>query len=212
MATICPTVLAEEPHAYREQMARIAPFAKRIQIDLTDGDFAPSKTVGLDQIWWPETVQVDIHLMYRHPSEYVNQLIKLSPHLVIVHSEAEDELSEIAVKLHSHDIKTGLALLEKTPVDSVKQLLSIFDHVLIFSGTLGHFGGTADLKLLDKVAQIKSLKPGIEVGWDGGVNDQNAKSLADGGVDVLNVGGFIQKAENPPAAYAKLKDIVEGND
>jgi ribulose-phosphate 3-epimerase len=212
MAIICPTVLAEEPHAYREQMERIAPFAERIQIDLTDGDFAPSKTVGLEQVWWPESIKADIHLMYRNPAKYMEQLIRLKPSLVIVHSEADVELSKIATELHQHDIKAGLALLEKTSVSSIKQFLTIFDHVLIFSGTLGHFGGKADLGLLDKAIQIKDRNPNVEIGWDGGVNDQNAKALADGGVDVLNVGGFIQKAENPATAYAKLMSVVEGND
>lgn len=212
MASICPTVLAEEPHAYREQMERIAPFAQRIQIDLTDGDFAPSKTVRIEEIWWPETTQADIHLMYHRPFEYVEQLLKLNPHLVIVHSEAEADFAALAAKLHNHDIKAGLALLAETPVEAIKPFLNVFDHILIFSGALGHFGGKADLGLLNKVNQIKSLNPGVEIGWDGGINDQNAKALADGGVDVLNVGGFIQKTEDPATAYAKLKDIVEGND
>jgi ribulose-phosphate 3-epimerase len=212
MASICPTVLAEEPHAYREQMERIAPFARRIQIDLTDGDFAPSKTKIFEEIWWPEAVQADIHLMYRHPSEYAEQLIKLNPHLVIVHSEADADFAALATQLHRHGIKAGLALLAETPIEVLKPFLNVFDHVLIFSGTLGHFGGKADLSLLDKVNQVKSLNAHIEIGWDGGINDQNAKALADGGVDVLNVGGFIQKAEDPAAAYAKLKSVVEGND
>jgi ribulose-phosphate 3-epimerase len=211
MAIICPTVLAEEAHAYREQMERIAPLAKRIQIDLTDGDFAPSKTVDIEQIWWPESVQADIHLMYRQPSSHLDQLIALKPRMIIVHIEAEVSFPEIAAKLHHNDIQAGLALLAETPVESVESVLSMCDHILIFSGTLGHFGGKADLDLLKKAIQIKSLKPSIEIGWDGGINAENAKALANGGIDVLNVGGFIQKAENPAAAYAKLKGVVEGN-
>ena len=66
-------------------------------------------------------------------------------------------------------------------------------------------GGQANLALLDRVRQAKKWKPSVEVGWDGGVNDHNIRQLADGGVDVLNVGGFIQKAAEPLAAYAKLK-------
>lgn len=212
MAVICPTVLADEPHAFREQMERIAPFAGRIQIDLTDGDFAPSKTVGIEQIWWPDSTQADIHLMYRRPATVIDQLLALHPHAVIVHSEAEGAFPELAAKLHHYDVKAGLALLAETPINSIESLLPMCDHVLIFSGTLGHFGGTADLKLLEKAKQIKSLKPAIEIGWDGGINDENAKALADGGIDVLNVGGFIQKADDPANAYAKLKGIVEGND
>ncbi len=38
---------------------------------------------------------------------------------------------------------------------------------------------------------------------------KNIKQLADGGVTVLNVGGYIQKAENPKEAYNKLVSLLE---
>jgi pentose-5-phosphate-3-epimerase len=79
--------------------------------------------------------------------------------------------------------------------------------VLIFSGNLGHFGGHANLKLLDKVTKLKELKPTLEIGWDGGVSDHNAKQLADGGVDVLNAGGYLH-GHDPAKAYATLKKRV----
>jgi ribulose-phosphate 3-epimerase len=79
--------------------------------------------------------------------------------------------------------------------------------VLIFSGKLGHFGGHADLDLLDKVRQLKEIKPTLEIGWDGGVNDQNAAELAHGGIDVLNAGGYLH-GKDPAAAYAKLMSEV----
>ena len=39
---------------------------------------------------------------------------------------------------------------------------------------------------------------------DGGVTIDNAYSLTQGGIDVLNAGGAIQKAADPQAAYATL--------
>ena len=86
--------------------------------------------------------------------------------------------------------------------------LEKIDHVLIFSGDLGHFGGKADLTLLNKVKYLKDKKPSLEIGWDGGINDQNAQNLLDGGVDVLNVGGYIQRSGDPAHAYAILKGII----
>ncbi|MGH7237825.1 MAG: hypothetical protein ACREGF_04790, partial [Candidatus Saccharimonadales bacterium] len=82
------------------------------------------------------------------------------------------------------------------------------DHVLVFSGHLGNFGGHADLKLLDKVKQIKAAQPRLEIGWDGGVNDRNAAKLAEAGVQVLNAGGYLHGAKNPAEAYQKLKDLA----
>ena len=50
----------------------------------------------------------------------------------------------------------------------------------------------------------------LEIGWDGGVNDDVAKKLADGGVDELNTGGFIAHAPDPKAAYEELQQLVAG--
>lgn len=208
MAIIAPAVLAEEPHAFREQMERIQPFAERIQIDLTDGDFVQSRTIELEQVWWPYSVLADLHLMYRRPMEYLHQVIKLRPHMVIVHAEAEVHHMYLAAELHKADIKAGLCILQDTPVDNVKQIMHSFDHLLIFSGSLGQFGGEASLGLLDKVSEVRNYYPDIEIGWDGGINDQNAKPLATGGVDVLDVGGFIQHSENPSAAYQALVSLI----
>jgi pentose-5-phosphate-3-epimerase len=115
---------------------------------------------------------------------------------------------DFAARLHQADILAGLAILQDTPVENAYQIMHSFDHVLVFSGNLGHHQGVADLGLLDKVAKVRDHHPDAEIGWDGGVNDQNAKRLVDGGVDVLNVGGFIAGAKDPKAAYAKLETVI----
>src|SRR5690606_44954 len=106
MPVICPTVTAFEPHEYRAQMERAAGLAKRIHIDLMDGEFAPSVSPPLAQVWWPHGIKADIHLMYQRPMEQLNQLIKLKPHMVIVHNEAHVHHMHFAAELHGHGIKT----------------------------------------------------------------------------------------------------------
>jgi len=208
MAVICPTVTATDPHHYREQMERIEPFARRIHIDLMDGRFAPTVSPALDQVWWPRGLQADIHLMYQRPIEQLSALIKLRPHLVVIHAEAEGDHAHFADSLRKIGIRAGLALLQSTSVESVKTVVKSFDHVLIFSGHLGYHGGQADLALLDKVKRVRQLHPQAEIGWDGGINDRNAAELVRAGVSVLNTGGFIAAADDPAAAYAKLEEII----
>src|SRR4051794_36625025 len=111
---ICPTITAFEPHQYRIQMERIEPFAKRVHIDLMDGLFAPTKSPGLDQVWLPENIVSDIHLMYQRPAAELEQLIKLKPSLVVIHCEAEVDHAAFAAKLHENGINAGLALLQDT--------------------------------------------------------------------------------------------------
>lgn len=209
MAIICPTVLASEPHEYREQMERIAGFGKRVQIDLTDGLFTLTKTISLEQVWWPHSFKADLHLMYKRPDLFLDQILDLEPSMVIIHAEAEGKFDPFAKALQEGNIKVGVALLQETEPELIKPALGLIDHVLIFSGDLGRFGGAAQLSLLGKILKLKKWKPSLEIGWDGGVNDKNAKQLAKGGVDVLNVGGFIQNAKNPEKAYKSLKQLIK---
>lgn len=208
MAIICPTVTAFEPHQYRTQMEVLVPFAKRVHIDLMDGKFAPTKSPELERVWWPHEFVADIHLMYQKPMDYIDQLIKLKPHMVVIHNEAEVHHMHFASKLHEAGIKAGLAILRDTPIEYAFQIMHSFDQVLIFSGKLGYHGGEADLGLLDKVRKVRAHHPEAEIAWDGGINNHNAKQLVDGGVDVLNVGGYIAKADKPQEAYAKLEAVI----
>lgn len=140
--------------------------------------------------------------------ECLPQLLKLKPHLVVIHNEAHVHHMHFAAELHRAGIKAGLAILQDTPVTHAHQIMHSFDHVLIFSGNLGHHGGEADMHLLDKVREVREHHPTVEIGWDGGINDINAKQLLAAGVDVLNVGGFIQQADDPALHYQTLRELI----
>lgn len=208
MAIICPTITAYNTHQYREQMERVETFASRVHIDFMDGEFANPKSVDIDTAWWPDHIKADLHLMYKQPVDYLGAAIKLKPNLIILHAEAEGNFAELSHQLSAVGIKVGIALLQATSVEEILPVLNYIDHVLIFSGNLGHHGGVADLKLIKKVKKISKLKPNIEIAWDGGVDDKDAEILISFGVDVLNVGGYIHQSSDPIKAYDKLKQIA----
>lgn len=210
MSIICPTITAFNLHEYREQMEKVAPFAKRIHIDFMDGLFTTTKSPDLEKVWWPQHITADLHIMFQRPNAHLEVLRRLKPNLVIVHAEADGDFQKLADELHAAGIKAGVALFEDTPVKVIEPALKSIDHVLIFSGDLGRHGGKANLGLLGKASELKDLKPELEISWDGGINEQNAIHLVKAGVDVLNVGGFIQNASDPAGAYAKLEQIAKG--
>ena len=146
--------------------------------------------------------------MYKEPARYLETAISLNPQLVIIQAESDGDLLAVVRELRAVGIKSGLALLQQTEPKNVRTLVSEVDHVLIFSGTLGHFGGHADLTLLKKVGEVKAINPNVEVGWDGGVGLDNAPQIALGGVEVLIAGGAIQEATDAADAYKKLSEAV----
>lgn len=207
-ATITPSVTARDANEYRNQMNRIARFASRVHIDVADGIFTPVKLLSVDQVWWPGGMRADLHVMYQKPFVHYKTYLSLAPQMVVVHAESEGQFIPFAELMRRHGVEVGVALKPETPVELIRPALNWIDHVLIFSGNLGHFGGQADLSLLDKVALLRRLKPQLEIGWDGGINNTNVRSLAMGGVDVMNVGGFIHHAADPRMAYGSLARAI----
>jgi len=210
MAKIVPTVTAYTAEEYKTQIEKAANLSNRVSLDFMDGVFTPHKNINPVQAYWPPYLQVDIHLMYQKPAEHLETLLSIKPSLVIIHIEASSDHKQILKQLKEVGIKTGLAFLPTSNPANHSELLRLVDHALMFSGNLGSFGGVANLSLLEKIPSIKAINPKLEIGWDGGVNDQNTKLLVQGGIDVLNVGGYIQNAEDPQTAYAKLEAIVQG--
>jgi ribulose-phosphate 3-epimerase len=207
-AVITPAILAENAAQYKEQVDRITGFAERVHIDISDGEFAPTLTVSIPELWAPEGWMVDIHAMVDKLDEYIPKLIALRPNMIIVHAEAKGDVQTTLTQIRQAGINAGLALLRSTVPRTVEEMIKLADHVMIFSGELGRFGGNASLMQLEKIRLIKSINPGVEIGWDGGVSIDNAYSLVQGGVNVLNVGGVIQKASDPHAIFSKLQQEI----
>lgn len=208
MSIVAPTITAENPTMYKEQVDRVTGFAERVHIDLTDGEFAPAFTVGVTDLWAPEGWTIDIHLMVHDLATYLPQVIALRPHAIIVHAEAKSDVLSALRQIKQAGIKAGLALLRPTVPSSVGVLIKEAEHIMIFSGELGRFGGVASMMQLEKIRLVKAINSNVEIGWDGGVTVDNAYSLVQGGVDVLNVGGAIHKASDPPQVFKKLQQEI----
>ena len=204
MAIVAPCLTVETLDEYKVLVEKYSEFAKRVHIDITDGEFAPTFLLGVDQISWPAEWEVDIHAMVARPSEYIDRMIDLKPRTIILHAEVEEDILPLLQKIKQTGIKAGIALQKKTVPKNVHELIEVADHVLVFSGELGHYGGKADLMQLEKVRLIRNIHPEVEIGWDGGASVENAFSLNQGGVDVINAGGVLSKAADAKAVYEQM--------
>ena len=189
---IAPTILTASPEEFQTALVAINEFTNYVQIDITDGEFAPSRTIGLDHVFWPDNWQVDLHMMVKNPSRYIDKLILMKPRLVIFHAEVEEDLRPSFEKLRQAGIKIGLALLRQTVPEHKAELITLADHVL----------------QIQKVRLIRAISPNVEIGWDGGANIDNLKMIIQAGVDVINVGSAISTASNPAEAYQAMVELT----
>lgn len=201
---IVPAILTDNAEVMRASLVKYSKFANRLQIDVSDGTMAPTKLVPEAQIPKMPGVTVDAHMMVSNPAQHLDAVIKMKPSMAIFHAEADGDLLPIFAKLKQSGIRTGVAFLKQTYPGSFKQYLEVVDHVLIFAGELGKQGGVADLLQVEKAKIIRSMRKDIELGWDGGATMGNVRTIFQGGIEVINVGGAIANASDPVAEYNAL--------
>lgn len=204
MPIIVPTITTDDPALLAQNFTKFSAFSRRIQLDASDGTFAPTNLVPLAGLQLPSSIAVDIHLMSARPSDHLSTLLNLKPSLCILHAEVDDDLASILAELKNAGIKTGLAFVKSTYPGKYADLLKTVDHAMIFAGQLGSQGGNIDMMQTEKVALLRNLKPDLEIGWDGGANLSNVRALTHAGVDVINVGSAISRAADPAAMYQSL--------
>ncbi len=208
LVQIVPAVLAENPVEFGYDLKKLK-FVRRLHIDIATPPFSPRRTLGLAQVSLPDNVECDLHLMLDHPERQIEIVTSLSPSLAIAHFETKGNVGHFFAELKSVGIKTGLALLPETRVEQARGLIKAVDHVLIFTGHLGYYGGDLREDCLPKIAEVKEINPDVEVSVDGGVNPDNARKVTAAGADVLVSGGFIVKASDPKIPYRQMMEAVE---
>jgi ribulose-phosphate 3-epimerase len=108
-------------------------------------------------------------------------------------------------------MKAGVAINPHTPVTVLQDIIHDIDLVCVMSVNPG-FGGQSFIPhTLEKIIALKQLitaknaKVLIEV--DGGVTEDNARSIVEAGADVLVAGNTVFKAADPEAMIRSLKAI-----
>jgi len=204
VATVVPTVLATTPDEYSAMLARAEGLSQRVHIDICDGRFADAVTIGLAQVQVGADTQLDLHLMLQDPVSQMETALSLKPSLIIFHAEASGDLAGAMAHAQELGVKAGVGLLPQTSAESARALIEAANHVMIFTGLLGHNGGQFQTDQLTKAAEVRAIKPEVELSVDGGVSDQNASLIVLQGIDVLYTGSFLHQAEDPQAAFDSI--------
>jgi ribulose-phosphate 3-epimerase len=209
ITTIVPTITTADPADFAATIEKYSHFSKNLHIDVSDGTISAHKTIPEQGMTFPAGLKIAMHIMTATPSTHIDQVVALKPELAVFQAEVAEDLTPILEKLRENGIRAGLALIKSSYPGLIKPLIELCDHVLIFSGELGAQGGVADLLQLEKVDIIKHINPNAEIGWDGGANLMNARTIAQAGVAIINVGSAIATAEDPAAAWNAMTNDLD---
>jgi ribulose-phosphate 3-epimerase len=182
-----------------------------IHIDVMDGVFCPSLTVGAAFVAAiPDAFIKDVHLMIENPLEKVDQFLEAGADVLSFQLEGTRHPHRLLQSLAGSGVIRGVALTPATPVMSISPLLDELDFVLVLGVNPG-WGGQA---LIDttrlRVAEARRLAPSALVGVDGGINASNIAEVARFGADVVVSGAAIfdgDVAENSALFASTLQAV-----
>ncbi len=190
----------------------IARSADMVHLDITDGYFAPTLTMGpqiVAGIRKLTKLPLDVHLMLENPERFVEPFRDVGADRIAVHWEAcRDPMTVLADIRHSGAL-AGIALTIDTPVSVVRPLLEIADYVVILSVELRSTSHGFQPIALDKVRELVTMRgqrsrPQVEL--DGAITLQTAGWAKAAGAEILVAGGAVFQTENPEQAIRGLRN------
>ena len=211
---IAPSILSADFSKMGEEVAALEKQgADVIHCDVMDGVFVNNITCGIkmvEDIKKHTTLPLDCHLMIVNPEKYVERFAKAGADIITVHYETcQDNLKEVLVLIKSTGAKCGAVINPDTPVEKIKDIVTLCDMVLVMSVFPG-FGGQKFIpSALDKLRALRAIidesgkKIALEI--DGGVTEENVEEIKAAGANVIVAGSTVFKAADRAAIIAKLK-------
>jgi len=174
--------------------------AGMIHLDVMDGNFVPNISFGpcvVESVRKATSLPLDCHLMIDQPEKYITDFINAGADSVTIQVESTLHLDRCLQLIREQGKKTAVTLNPATPISSLETILDTVDMVLIMSVNPG-FGGQALIPYtLDKVRQLRSLKPDLQIQIDGGIKLDNIIQAKEAGANNFVVGSAIFGTANP---------------
>lgn len=209
LTRVVPAILTEDPKAL-EAMVRLAEsFTDYAQFDIMDGQFVPSRSITHEHLAAMSTsLGWEAHLMVQRPEIHLESFRRAGAQKVVFHFEATSSPREVISVARRLGLQVGLALNPKTPVSAILPLTGEVDSVLFLTVDPGFYGSPFVPEVLDKVVELRRIRPDAEIGVDGGIKESNIGQIARLGVDVFYVGSAISLQPDPAESFRRLQALA----
>ena len=183
-------------------------------LDVMDGSYVPNFGMGLQDIEFickKAKKPCDVHLMVVHPEQYIEKFTQMGVQIIYVHSEGNNHITRLLQQIKDAGAKAGLAVSPGTSFESVKEVLSLVDYVMIMSVNPG-FAGQKYLEFVNhKFVQFCEVKNqyGYQVMIDGACSPERIKQLSQIGVEgfILGTSALFGKEKNYKQLCQEIRKI-----
>jgi ribulose-phosphate 3-epimerase len=213
---IAPSILSADFGHLEEQIAEVMDAGARvIHVDVMDGHFVPNITIGppvvgaIAPLIHARGGILDVHLMIEAPERYIERFATAGADGLAVHQEACVHLHRTLAQIREAGSAAGVALNPATPIETLSEVRSYCDLVVIMSVNPG-FGGQSFIPTsLAKLTAARAFLPDeVALEVDGGVSAANAAELVRAGANWLVAGSSVYGNGRPADDFRALSSAA----
>lgn len=207
---VVPAILTNDPKALETMVHQAETFTNYVQFDIMDGHFVPSQSITWEHLTsLSPKLSWEAHLMVLHPEDYLQGFHQAGAQKVIFHYEATPSPREFISLARDLGLGVGLAINPDTPISAILPLADEIDSVLFLTVHPGFYGSKFLPEVMNKVVELRSARPNMEIGVDGGIKENNITQVARAGVDVIYVGSAIFLQPQPGESFHRLQTLAQ---
>lgn len=223
MIKVLPAIIPINKIQLEEEIKKFSAFADLVQVDISDGTFAPVKTWpynGRDAEYfenlknqndgWPkwEDVDIELHLMVSHPENMLNEWISTGISTVVAHIEATTDFQKVIDICKENSVSVGVAIKPSTDISKIENFVSQVDFIQVMgSDNIGRHGIELENIAIDTIKELRSKFPERIIAIDIGVNEDTAETLVNAGANKLISGSAILNAVDPESVWDFLTSL-----
>lgn len=223
MIEIIPSIIPQNLNFIREKLEQILGAAKKVQIDVVDGQYAPVKTWpflddqfdeilkmsrGEENFPYINDFVLEIDMMVLHPIEYLSDFISLGAKSFVIHIDSTDHIGECIKTIKNSGGSVGLGIKPSVDVDLLQPFLLEADFVQFMGNDrVGHSGVDFDESVLRKIKYFHEKHPSISIQIDIGVSEETIPKLKEVGVSAFISGSAIFGSADPKQVIEKLQNL-----
>jgi ribulose-phosphate 3-epimerase len=213
---VAPSILSADFARLGAQVADVLDAGARvIHVDVMDGHFVPSITIGpLVVSALREQVEraggmLEVHLMIERPERHVDEFVRAGAHSITFHAEATPHVAYTAGLIRDRGATVGVAINPATPVGALAEIADAIDLALCMTVNPGWGGQPFIEHSLEKVLRLRHIlgeEVALEV--DGGIDPSTAPPCRAAGANLFVAGSAVFGSPDPAAAYRAIAEAA----
>ncbi|UCF13638.1 MAG: ribulose-phosphate 3-epimerase [Thermoplasmatales archaeon] len=204
---IVPAIIAKNQNELNERLSKVIKYVDLVQLDVMDNRFVPNTSLFFDFSLSKTKCQFETHLMVQNPEDWIERNGN-KVDTVLVHYESCNNPKKIIEQVKTAGKKIGFVLNPKTPISKLTGFLNDIDQVLIMTVNPGFYGSPFLPEMLEKISNLRKLKPKLDIEVDGGITDKTIGLVDKVGANMFVSGSYIVKSDNVEEAINSLKEII----